>query len=45
MLEGIDEIRFCLKHNKLRVALGMALTLPDICSKVEFKDAKEMKYK
>lgn len=45
MLEVIDEIRFWLKHNKLRVALGMALTLPDICSKVEFKDAKEMKYK
>lgn len=43
LLGVIEEIRFCLKHNKLRIALGMALTLPDICGKVEFKNNNKMK--
>lgn len=37
MIELIEEIRFCIKHDKLRSALGMALTLPDICGNIEFK--------
>lgn len=40
MIELIEEIRFCIKHNKLRTALGMALTLPDICGNIEFKEQK-----
>lgn len=36
MLELINEIENALKNNCLRVALGMALTIPDICGQVEF---------
>lgn len=35
MLDLIDDIENALQHNCLRVALGMALTLPDICGQVE----------
>lgn len=38
MIELIEEILYCLENNKLRVALGMALTLPDICGKIEFSN-------
>lgn len=36
MLELINDIENALKNNCLRVALGMALTIPDICGQVEF---------
>lgn len=36
MLDLIMDIENSLKHNCLRVALGMALTLPDICGQVEY---------
>ena len=36
MLDLIKEIESSLKNNNLRCALGMALTLPDICGKVEY---------
>lgn len=35
MLNLIDDIENALQHNCLRVALGMALTLPDMCGQVE----------
>lgn len=35
MLKLIADIENALKHNCLRVALGMALTLPDICGQIE----------
>lgn len=38
MIDLIKEIRYCIEHNQLRVALGMALTLPDVCGKVEYGD-------
>lgn len=36
MLDLIKEIESCILNNNLRCALGMALTLPDICAHVEF---------
>lgn len=36
MINLIEEIQNTLKSNCLRVALGMALTLPDICGQVEY---------
>ena len=41
MKELIKEIRSCLANNNLRCALGMALTLPDICAKVEYPEEEE----
>ncbi len=38
MLNLINDIENALKHNCLRVALGMALTIPDICGQVEFPE-------
>ncbi len=40
MLDLIQEIRNCIASNNLRCALGMALTLPDMCSLVEFPELK-----
>lgn len=37
MIELIEEIRFCIQNNKLRTALGVALTLPDVCGSIEYK--------
>lgn len=36
MLDLIKEIESCILNNNLRCALGMALTLPDVCAHVEF---------
>lgn len=36
MLDLIKEIEASLKNNNLRCALGMALTLPDICGQIEY---------
>lgn len=36
MLDLIKEIELCIKSNHLRCALGMALTLPDMCGIIEF---------
>ena len=36
MVDLINDIENALKNNCLRVALGMALTIPDICGQVEF---------
>lgn len=36
MLDLITDIENALQNNCLRVALGMALTLPDICGQIEF---------
>ena len=36
MIELIKEIKACVKANLFRCALGMALTLPDICGKVAY---------
>ena len=36
MLDLIKEIESCIKSNNLRCALGMALTLPDMCAIVEY---------
>ena len=41
MLSLIEEIESCVLHNNLRCALGMALTLPDICARVEFPDERD----
>lgn len=41
MLALIKEIENCLSAGSFRCALGMALTLPDICSIVEFPELKE----
>lgn len=40
MLDLINDIENALKNNCLRVALGMALTIPDICGQVEFPKLK-----
>lgn len=40
VLDLINDIEDALKHNCLRVALGMALTLPDICGQVEYLEIK-----
>lgn len=40
MLDMIADIENALKHNCLRVALGMALTLPDICGQIEYSEIK-----
>ena len=40
MLDLINEIEACIKSNNLRCALGMALTLPDICGNVEFPNVQ-----
>ena len=36
MLELIEEIEMAISNGLIRCALGMALTLPDICGIVEF---------
>ena len=36
MIELIKEIKACVKADLFRCALGMALTLPDICGKVAY---------
>lgn len=40
MLDLIEEIEKSITVGNLRCALGMALTLPDICAHVEFPDEK-----
>ena len=35
-LARIDDITFCLEHERYIAALSLALTLPDICGKAEF---------
>ena len=35
-LSRIDDIEFCLEHERYMAALALALTLPDICGKAEF---------
>ncbi len=40
MLELIKDIENALQCNCLRVALGMALTLPDICGQIEYPEYK-----
>lgn len=40
MLDFIVDIENALQCNCLRVALGMALTLPDICGQVEYPELK-----
>lgn len=40
MLNLINDIENTIKHNCLRTALGMALTLPDICGQVEYPEIK-----
>ena len=40
MISLIKEIESCIFNNNLRCALGMALTLPDICAQVEYPDEK-----
>ncbi len=40
MLDLINDIENALNHNCLRVALGMGLTLPDICGQIEFPKLK-----
>lgn len=46
MLDLIQEIESCILNNNLRCALGMALTLPDICAHVEFpnESSSQTKY-
>ena len=41
MLEIIKEIRACIKTNLFRVALGMALTLPDICGAIAYPNEEK----
>lgn len=43
MLNLIKEIKIALDYNLFHVALGMALTLPDICGNIEFKETKVKK--
>ena len=38
MVSLIEEIEKCLNQQYLRCAIGMALTLPDICGQVEYPD-------
>lgn len=40
MLELINEIENALQHNCLRVALGMAFTLLDICGQIEYPEKR-----
>lgn len=40
VLDLINDIENALEHNCLRTALGMALTLPDICGQVEYPKIK-----
>lgn len=40
MLNRIAEIRSCINHDLYEAALALALTLPDICGKVEYPNAK-----
>ena len=42
MLELIEEIQNTLNSNYLKVALGMVLTLPDICGQVEDPKVKSV---
>ena len=42
MLDLIADIENALEHNCLRVALGMALTLPDICGQIEYSEVKKV---
>ena len=36
-LARIDDIKFCLEQERYLAALSLALTLPDICGRAEFK--------
>lgn len=42
MLKLIEEIEESLKAQNLRCAIGMALTLPDICGQVEYPDETQV---
>nr|WP_024835473.1 hypothetical protein [Clostridium sp. 12(A)] len=42
MLDLIDDIETALLSDNLRCALGMALTLPDICGQIEFPTQKDV---
>ena len=42
MLKLINEIRTSVKAGLFRCALGMALTLPDICGQVEYPKEKSV---
>ena len=45
MLELIEDIKRALNSNCLKVSLGMALTLPDICGQIEFpKETTRKRY-
>ena len=43
MLGLIKEIKSCLLNDNLRCALGMALTLPDICAHVKYPNEEDSK--
>ena len=43
MINFIKEIESCLATQHLRCAVGMALTLPDICGKVEYPDEVQVR--
>lgn len=42
MLELINDIENALQHNCLKVALGMALILPDICGQIEYSECDKV---
>ena len=45
-LARIDDIYFCLEHERYIAALSLALTLPDICGQAEFpSDGTTSRYK
>ena len=40
LLQFIDEIEKCIEHECFLAALGLALTLPDICGKAKYPRIK-----
>ena len=40
LTERLDEIDNALSHNLYQAALGLALTVPDICGQMEFPEEK-----
>ena len=41
----VKEINICLENDCYISALGMALTLPDICGKAKYPQWKKLRYK
>ncbi|MCR0315256.1 hypothetical protein MKA27_13155 [[Clostridium] innocuum] len=41
LLQRVEEIKLCLENQMWQAGLALALTIPDICGQIKFKDIKQ----